>query len=206
MSYADVATFNPPRHSSESDGTDSETAEGTTRKPEHQWNIDEKFIRVIGKKTWFEAVKLYTKHGHGLEKITTTNRREVLTVRVINMIMDFICSKGIILNSSITTSFSTILLIDFHVGITQQTAFEHIRWKDPKSQRDRVIPRMIRTYSNATLVEMITSYLLEESIVPPHPRTLFRLLESFPAKIQKSLRGINPYHEEGMSAFSQVSI
>ena len=106
MSYAEVAMFNPPGPSSASDGTDSET-EGTTRKPEHQWNIDEKFIRKIGKKTWFEAVKLYTKHGHGLEKITTTNRREVLTVRVINMIMDFICSKGIILNPFITTSFST---------------------------------------------------------------------------------------------------
>ena len=94
MSYADVASFNPPKPSSESDSTDSEGI----GKPENQWNIDEKFIRVVGKKTWFEAVKLYTKHGHGLGKITTTNRREVLSVRVINMIMDFICSKGTILN------------------------------------------------------------------------------------------------------------
>ena len=107
MSYADVAMFNPPKPTSESDGTESETGEGKTGKPVNQWNIDEKFIRVIGKKTWFEAVKLYTKHGHGLEKITTTNRREVLSVRVINMIMDFICSKGIILNIFITTLFST---------------------------------------------------------------------------------------------------
>ena len=35
---------------------------------------------------------------------------------------------------------------------------------------------------NDLLVEMCTAYLLEENITPPHPRTLFRILEAMPAK------------------------
>lgn len=54
---------------------------------------------------------------------------------------------------------------------------------------------------NELLVEMCTAYLLEEGITPPHPRTIFRILEAMPAKCQSHLAGINPYHQNGMEAF-----